>query len=147
MNSTEKMIKYKHDTIGQFRDLKAAIESLDASDFEGSDKLEVFQAVHEVLLKMVKTSRNTMAAHLNQQILLVVSDGDPDTNLPMLQIEGVAVRYSGDDSSLRYVYSKMENEGSLDVHIWVLKTLLPIKCVEYEGQGGIVTKFLKEARE
>ena len=60
MNSTEKMIKYKHDTIGQFRDLNMAISSLDASDFEGEEKLEVFHAVHEVLLKMVKTSEITL---------------------------------------------------------------------------------------
>ena len=60
MNSTEKMIKYKHDTIGQFRDLNAAISSFEASDFEGADKLEVFHAVHEVLLKMVKTSGTTI---------------------------------------------------------------------------------------
>jgi hypothetical protein len=68
MNSTEKMLKYKHDTIGQFRDLKTAIDSLDASDFEGSDKLEVFHAVHEVLLKMVKTSEATIEVIEGKQI-------------------------------------------------------------------------------
>ena len=60
MNSTEIMIKYKHDIIGQFRDINAAVASFEASDFEGPKKLEVFHAVHEVLLKMVDTSKATI---------------------------------------------------------------------------------------
>jgi hypothetical protein len=68
MNSTEKMLKYKHDTIGQFRDLKTAIDSLNATDFDGPDKLEVFHAVHEVLLKMVKTSGTTIDVIEGKQI-------------------------------------------------------------------------------
>jgi hypothetical protein len=147
MNSTEAIRNYKHDISGKFKDISTAINSLDENSFNDPEAYEIFHAVHEVILKMVKTSRNTMASHLNQQVLLVVSDGAPDTTLPKLQVEGVTVRYGGDSSALRYVYSKMENQGSMDVHIGVLKTLLPINSVEYEGQAGIVTKFLKENRE
>ena len=60
MNSTEMMIKYKHDIIGQFRDINAAVASFEASDFEGQKKLEVFHAVHEVLEKMLNTSKRTI---------------------------------------------------------------------------------------
>lgn len=60
MNSTELMIKYKHDIVGQFRDLNQAIGALEANDFEGSGKLEIFQAVHELLVRMVSTSQMTM---------------------------------------------------------------------------------------
>ena len=81
MRSNEKMIKYKHDIIGQFKDLNMAISTFEASDFDGTAKLEVFHAVHEVLLKMVKTSRNTIAQKLNQEIILVVSDEEADLNL------------------------------------------------------------------
>ncbi len=68
MNSTEMMIKYKHDIIGQFRDINAAVASFEPSDFEGQRKLEVFHAVHEVLLKMVKTSTTTIEVIEGKQI-------------------------------------------------------------------------------
>jgi hypothetical protein len=147
MNSTEAIRNYKHDIAGKFKDISTALNSLDENSFDDAENNEIFHAVHEVILKMVKTSRNTIAQKLNQEILLVVTNDLPDNQLPKLQIEGVTVRYTGDKSSIKYVYSKTENEGSLDVHIGVLKTLLPIKSVEYEGQAVIVTKFLKENRE
>lgn len=60
MNSTELMVKYKHDTIGQFRDLKFAIESLNEEDFKNSQKIEIFEAIHEVIERMMNTSKVTL---------------------------------------------------------------------------------------
>ncbi len=146
MNSTEAMRIYKHDIAGKFKDISTAIKALDENSFNDPEAREIFYAVHEVILKMVKTSRETISHKLNQEILLFVTNAAPDINLPKLQIEGVNLRYIEDNSTIMYLYSKTENEGSLDVHIGVLKILLPIKFVEYEEETRKVTKFFKNNR-
>lgn len=134
MNSIEAICNYKHDIAGKFKDISTAISALDEKSFDDAENNEIFHAIHEVILKMVKTSRNTIAQKLYQEILLVVTNDNPDMNLPKLQIEGITVRFTGDNSTIKYVYSKPENEESLvDVHSGNLKTLLPIKSLGYQG--------------
>ena len=70
-----------------------------------------------------------MMENLNQEITLVVSDKEPDTCLSKLQIEGVTVRYGGDNSAFKYVYFTGENEGNKIEKLDVLKTLLPFSKV------------------
>ena len=147
MNSTDAIRNYKHDIAGKFKDISMAISTLDENSFNDPEAHEIFHAVHEVILKMVKTSRNTIANSLNQEITLIVTDAEPDLDLPKIQVDGVMVRYCGDNSSLRYVYSKVENKGSVEVHIEVLKALLPIKAIKLESQLSVLPKFLKENKE
>ncbi len=60
MNSTEAMRIYKHDIAGKFRDISTAIKALDENSFNDPEAREIFYAVHEVILKMVKTSEYTI---------------------------------------------------------------------------------------
>ena len=147
MNSNNVIRNYKHDISGKFKDIGTAIANMDESAFNDAGNNEIFHAVHEVLLKMVKTSRNTILENLKQEIVLVVSDKEPDLSLSKLQIEGVTVRYEMKDECMKYIYAKSENQGSVEVGIKVLKTFLPIKTVSFDGQLGLITKFLKESRE
>lgn len=144
MNSTEAIRNYKHDITGKFKDISMAINTLDENSFTDLQDHEIFHAVHEVILKMVKTSRNTIANLLNQEMTLVVTDIEPRLDLPKLQIEGIVVRYESNGPDLMYIYSKSENLGSVDAHIHVLKTLLPFKLVTLSGQLDQVTNFFKE---
>jgi hypothetical protein len=146
MSSTNIIRNYKHDIAGKFKDISTALNAMDESAFSDPSNNEIFHAVHEVILKMVKTSRNTMLENLKQEMVLVVSDAEPDLNMPKLQIEGVVVRYEVKEGEMQYIYSRLENEGSLEVHIEVIKKLLPVNSVKFEGQLGLVTKYLKETR-
>jgi hypothetical protein len=60
MNSIERFRHYKHDIVGKFRDISTAINSLDENTYSDPENLEIFEAVHEVLEKMVVTSRQTI---------------------------------------------------------------------------------------
>jgi hypothetical protein len=134
MNSTETLRNYKHDIAGKFKDISMAISELDESSFSDPEAQEIFHAVHEVILKMVKTSKRTIANSLNQEITLVVTDVEPNLDLPKLQLEGIVVRYENKGSLLRYLYSKLENHGPVETHLEVLKTLLPFKSIILDGE-------------
>lgn len=68
MNSTEAIRNYKHDISGKFKDISMAINSLDENSFNDPEAHEIFHAVHEVILKMVKTSEYTIQNHLKPKI-------------------------------------------------------------------------------
>lgn len=147
MNSNNTIRNYKHDISGKFKDISTALSSMNENSFDDPANNEIFHAVHEVLLKMVKTSRNTMAENMKQEIVLVVSDQAPDLTLPKLQIEGVTVRYELKDERMEYFYFKDENHGSVESHIEVLKALLPFTTLCFEGKQELTTKYLNETRE
>jgi hypothetical protein len=133
MNSTEAFRNYRHDILGKFKDISLVINSFDEDSFSDPEKYEMFHAIHEVIIKMVKTSRNTIAQQLRQEIRLNVSDHQPDLNLPKIQIEGVTVRYSGDSSKMQYFYYKSENKGDFDLNLVILKSFLPFNSTLIEG--------------
>src|SRR5665647_2355645 len=110
MNSNNPIRNYKHDISGKFRDISTVLSSMDEEVFDDPANNEIFHAVHELLLKMVKTSRNTMLENLKQEIVLVVSDKEPELSLAKLQLEGVTVRYELQADSMKYYYFQREND-------------------------------------
>ena len=144
MNSNNTIRNYKHDISGKFKDISSAIESLDESAFENLENNEIFHAIHEVILKMLKTSRNTMMENLNQEITLVVSDKEPDTCLSKLQIEGVTVRYEMNNEKVRYFYYQDENKGEVEANLAIVKCLLPIRVVQGEMRDAKVGKVIED---
>jgi hypothetical protein len=60
MNSTEALMHYRHDITGKFKDITMAINSINQDTIYDPESFEIFEAVHEVLLKMVKTSEKTI---------------------------------------------------------------------------------------
>ena len=93
MNFTN-LCNYKHDIAGKFKDISTALASLDENSFDDPENNEIFHAVHGVFLKMVKTSRNTKIENLKQSMELVVSDNEPNLDLPKLQIKRDTTRGS-----------------------------------------------------
>jgi hypothetical protein len=144
MNSNNPIRNYKHDISGKFKDITSAIASMDESAFNDSSNNEIFHAVHEVLLKMVKTSRNTMIENLNQEITLVVSDKEADLNLSKLQIESLTVRYEMKDEKMKYFYFQVENKGEVKEHVATILSLLPVRSVLNEMKDQKMVKFLEE---
>ena len=144
MNSSNTVRNYKCDVSGKSKDLSSDIVERDERTFDVIEENEIFYPVHEYFLKI---SMGTMIGNLNQEIVLVVSDKTPDLILPKLQDEGVLMRYDRDNDAIKYLYTSIENEGSIENHTEVLKAFLPIKSVIFEGQLDFVAKFLKENRE
>lgn len=132
MNSTNTIRNYKHDISGKFKDITMAINSFDEKSFENVDNNEIFHAVHEVLLRMVKTSRNTILENLKQEIILVVSDQTPDMGLAKLQIEGVTIRYEVNNENITYSLFLNENKGNPAFLLGKVFAVLPVKEVRNE---------------
>ncbi len=132
MSSIEVIRNYKHDIAGKFKDISTVLNALNETSFDDLDNNEIFHAVHEVILKMVMTSRETMVENLNQDIVLIVYDKEPDLSLSKLQIQGVSVRYEIKRERVNYYYSRIENAGSVEVDCEMLKLVLPIKSIEFQ---------------
>ena len=144
MNSNNPIRNYKHDITGKFKDISAAIASMDENAFNDSSNNEIFHAIHDVLLKMVKTSRNTMIENLNQEITLIVSDQEADLNLSKLQIEGVTVRYEMKNENMKYYYFQDENKGEAKEHLATILSLLPVRSVLNEMKETRNEKIAEE---
>ena len=146
MSSIDTIRNYKHDISGKFKDISTALASMNENSFNDPTNNEIFHAIHEVLLRMVKTSRNTMIENLKQEMVLVVSDQEPDTSLHKLHIEGVTVRCEMGTKEVKYFYFKSENDGDAKENLEVLKKLLPIKMITFESHLGLDIKSLKDEK-
>jgi hypothetical protein len=132
MNSNNTLRNYKHDISGKFKDISTALASMDDHALNYPDNNEIFHAIHEVLLKMVKTSRNTIAQNLQQEIVLIVSNQRPNMELSKLQIEGVTVRYEVQAESMKYYFYTSENQGDPNINIGKLSAFLPFRGIVNE---------------
>lgn len=133
MNSIEAIRNYKHDISGKFKDISMAINSLDENSFDDPQAHEIFHAIHEVILKMVKTSKKTIINNTNQEVDLIMTSDEPNIKLPKLQIDGITVRYLAKDSSIRYIYYYAENQGPVEMHIELLKILVPFRNLKFDN--------------
>lgn len=130
MSSIDFMRNYKHDISGKFKDIVTALSPMNNEAFDDPEKYEIFHAIHEVLLKMVKTSRNTIQKKLKQEIVLLISDQLPDVTLDKLQIEGVVVRYVIQNSLVTYHLSLAENAGDPVFLLGKIHSVLPVTKIK-----------------
>ncbi|HXH31903.1 MAG TPA: hypothetical protein VNJ01_13925 [Bacteriovoracaceae bacterium] len=135
---------YKHDIAGKFLNISSAINPMTDDVFKNPENNELFHAVHEVLLKMVRASRNTILQNLNQNMTLVVSDKDPDPTLLKLQIEGLLLRHSLTKESVTYYLFTAENPGNLAFHLGKVHAVLPVKEIRAEIDTPEILKILEE---
>lgn len=132
MNSTEDFRNYKHDIVGKFKDISTAINSLDDCAFDDSENNEIFHAIHEVILKMVKTSRNTILENVKQELVLIITDQIPDVSFSKLQIEGAVIRYEMKKDVMNYYLFLKENNAEIPQVVAKVMALLPIKNIVHE---------------
>lgn len=132
MNSNNSLRNYKHDISGKFKDISSALSGMDEASFQDPANNEVFHAIHEVLLKMIKTSRNTIAENLNQSMTLVVTDGEANSELAKLQIQGVTVRYVLTADKVTYFLFLQENKGNPAFLLGKIYSVLPVKKIRNE---------------
>jgi len=118
--------KYKHDTIGKFPMLKGFIEGFEEQDYTHEDNAVIFQAVHEVLIKMVTTSKKMMEGPLKQGASLTVSTAEVDLALKKMELAETNVRYKLSQGRMDYFYYQSENSGDHSLNIEKLKLVLPI---------------------
>ncbi len=131
MNSNNiNIVKYKHDTIGKFNTITSMIAPLDEKSFDDSQSSELFHAVHEVICKMVRTSRQTIFSKFKNEILLIIQDECNDVDLPKILIADISVRYLSSEKSITYFLSLAENTENICFLLGKLFSILPIKKVE-----------------
>jgi hypothetical protein len=144
MSSSSTMRNYKHDITGKFKDITTALNAMGDDAFDDPENNEIFHAIHEVLLKMVKTSRNTILENSKQEIVLVVSDQEPDTSLPKLQIEGVVVRYEMKNRGMSYYLFLNENPGNYLSLLAKVHSALPFNILRKDLRTNELNKNVEE---
>jgi hypothetical protein len=144
MSSSSTMRNYKHDITGKFKDITTALNAMGDDAFDDPENNEIFHAIHEVLLKMVKTSRNTILENSKQEIVLVVSDQEPATSLPKLQIEGVVVRYEMKKREMNYYLFLNENPGNYLFLIAKVHSALPFNILRKDLRTNELNKNVEE---
>jgi hypothetical protein len=79
-------------------------------------------------------------------MVLVVSDGEPDLNMPKLQIEGVVVRYEVKEGEMQYKIFLSENLGNPVFLFGKISASLPVKRIQNEisDQNNQFYKIVEE---
>lgn len=129
MNSISQLQNYKHDITGKFAGISSLVQKMDSSVFVDPGNCEIFHAIHEVLIKMVQTSRETILEELNQSMVLCISSNEVKIDLPQIQIKDLKLRWESAPEETTYYYFNRENSGPIGPNIDMIKTWLPIKTI------------------
>ncbi len=125
------LTKYKHDTVGMFEDISFVVSKLEQVSFGHPESLELFNMVHDEILKMVSTSKEVIRQSYEQQMILMVVDAIDDS-LKGIQIDGLNLRLDYKENSIIYYYPVKENKEDLLIACGKLLALLPLKEVTVE---------------
>lgn len=132
MNFNNSLNHYKHDITGKFKDITSVVSLFDVSTLQDAKNLELFHAVHEVLLKMVQTSRQTILESMGESIELIITDREVRVELPQVVIQGLTLRYLLDSKGLSYFLYLPENPQDLFFTFGKVSALIPFKSVKNE---------------
>ena len=127
---------YKHDVVGKLSYIDRLVSPITEDDFHSKSKDEVFLAVHESILKILKTSKETILQRSNPQIKLTISGRAPDRALSILKLGKCIVRADASESIPAYFYFTQENAHGLAFAIGCIESLLPV--------NEIVSEFLND---
>lgn len=128
MNSSDVMREYRHDIKGKFRNVSLAIDTLADDAFIDSSNNELFHAVHEVLVKMVRTSRKTIRSHLSMELVLYVTSEKVSENLPVLLLDNLSLRYELLPESITY-FLQYDEKKDFSFTLGKILALLPVKKI------------------
>lgn len=143
MSYSNSLRNYKHDITGKFRDISTVISGLDESSFEDPSQHELFHAVHEVLIKMVRTSRQVIAKNVSQAIVLKISDQkwEKDQNISM---GSFSVGIEEQDSAVHLFLNVSPDPMAASFQLGQVLTLLPVKAFEFNIADQKLAEMLKK---
>lgn len=127
---------YKHDVIGKLSHIDKLVSPITEADFRSKTKDEIFLAVHESIIKILKTSKETLLQRSDWQIKLTISERSPSPDLPILKLGKCVVRAEVSEGAPSYFYFTQENTHDLAFAVGSIESLLPI--------NEIVSDFLDE---
>lgn len=120
---------YKHDVVGKFHGVNSAIQSMDESSLKKPETYEMFHAIHETLMRMVKSSKDLMTTHLEQEMKLVVVENVPE-GAERVRINDLALYAKITGKEATFYYPQSENKGPLLFNLGKIAGALPIKNIQ-----------------
>lgn len=132
MNSIDAFKHYKHDVSGKFTELAQVIESFDENAFGEKANYEMFHAIHEAVVKMMRSSKKFLQENLQQEMVLKVSKALPAGEHSKFTINGVTIRLEYSEKQMTYFLNPDESELKEEEAIAVIQTLFPMKSVVRE---------------
>jgi hypothetical protein len=119
---------YKHDIVGKFKTIEGLVATMDQHSFDRPEDCEIFYAVHEVLIKMVDSSRSILKSQIKAKKNLQITKDFQET-LPQLKIAGLLIRYKiNPTGGILYIYSTAENTLPPEKALVILECLLPMSA-------------------
>jgi hypothetical protein len=135
---------YKHDVVGKLSFIQKIVSPISETDFYNRSKDEVFLAVHESILKILKTSKETIIQRNSPQIKLIISGGAPDPSLSVFKLGKCTVRADASGIISDYFYFTQENTLNLVFAVGRIESLLPITEITSEFLDEDITAELKK---
>jgi hypothetical protein len=131
MNTLTELQNYKHDIPGKLKTISAIINRMDENFLSEKSSHETLLAIHEVLLKMVFTSRDFIG--LASKAKLIVKNTKPQSDLQTLSIDNLIIRYEVQSSLMNFYYFMGDNKGEHQANLEKIISLLPITKIERNG--------------
>lgn len=128
MKSNRSLVRYKHDVVGKFKEISSVITPLSDNEEVPSNYFELFGIVHGLLMKMITTSRESMAELFTQECkLFVVSELPHDLKLTKLLIDDCEVFQSPSPEGLIYYFPIQTIDTDRAIfNLGKVKSILPI---------------------
>lgn len=123
MTSNRHLVQYKHDVIGKFKEITSVISPLDDFKECPTEYFELFSIVHELLIKMIATSRMTISEVFSQKARLEVVDEVPK-KLKKVSVGDLDLFIDKSSSGLTYYY--LVNDGEYKNIIFSLGKLVAL---------------------
>lgn len=126
MKSNRALVRYKHSTIGKFKEIMTVVSPLD--DFKEVDGkyFEVFAMIHELILNMIPVSSETISEMFSQEAVLYVVDTIPsDKNSKKMTVSGVEIYSLISSKGMFYYYVPSLDDDEAILNLGKVMAFLP----------------------
>jgi hypothetical protein len=126
MNYIDTCQQYEHDIIGSFKIVSSLFESVKKNGLQNEDSQEILHAIHDLLVNMVVTSRNTIIESSLEPVTISVDPLVIPPNSSLVKLNSVVVRSIVSKGLASYYYQTKENSEETSFNLQLLKEFLPI---------------------
>lgn len=134
MKSNRFLVKYKHNIVGQLKDINSVIGPLDNDKECSSTYFVPFSIIHSTLIRMISTSRETIKELFPQASVLNVLRELPNKNsLKQMNVDGLEVYYENSSDEWKgYLVVQGDDEIEIIFTLGKISALLQTTKIDFD---------------